>query len=233
MKYIFIDERSSDEQVNELNNFGKVVKIPVYNKLYESIQGHVDILLSLLNDKEFLFHKDIDKTFVREIMKLGFAVKLTNNSLGEAYPKNIILNGVNLKNHFIHNLKYTDPILLDSVKGKTLINVKQGYSKCSVAIVQDNAIITSDISIAKELNKHSFDVLLLPPGDIILEGLNYGFIGGTCGLVDKDVLAFFGTLEKYAYGKEVKEFLKRHKVEPYFLSDTKLIDRGSILTASL
>ena len=110
---------------------------------------------------------------------------------------------------------------------------KKGYTKCSVAIVNDNAIITSDFAIAKALTSNNFDVLLLPPGDIILEGLDYGFIGGTCGLVDKNILAFFGTLDKYAYGSEVKEFLKKHKVEPYYLSDLKLTDRGSIITTGL
>lgn len=233
MKYIFIDERSSKEETTELKKFGNVIKIPTYNKLYESIQGHVDILLSLLNDKTLLFHRNIDKNFVDGITKLGFTVKFTNKSLEKSYPKDIILNGVNLKDYFIHNIKYTDSILLDNVRDKKLINVKQGYTKCSVAIVNDKAIITSDIAIAKTLEAYNFDVLLLPPGDILLEGLNYGFIGGTCGLVDKNILAFFGSLDKYAYGREVKEFLKKHNVEPYYLSDGTLIDRGSIFTASL
>lgn len=233
MKYLFIDERSSETEINNLKKFGSIVKIPAYNKLYESVKGHVDILLSLLNDKEILFHKDIDKKFVDEICNLGFDVKFSSNSLGESYPGNIILNGVNLKDYFIHNLKYTDSALLENLKNKKLINVKQGYTKCSVAIVNETSIITSDVAIAKTLRAYNFDILLIPPGDIILEGLNYGFIGGTCGLVDEKTLAFFGSLEKYEYGREVKEFLKKHRVEPYYLSDTKLIDRGSIITASL
>ncbi|WP_432431546.1 DUF6873 family GME fold protein [Clostridium botulinum] len=47
--------------------------------------------------------------------------------------------------------------------------------------------------------------------------------------MEKDVLAFYGDLKYYAYGTEVLDFLKKHKVEPIFLNEGKLIDRGSIL----
>src|SRR3712207_6103016 len=124
-----------------------------------------------------------------------------------------------------HYLNYTDKNLLSLIKlsNKKLINTKQGYTKCSTAIVNDSAIITSDKNIAKSLQKENIDILLLPPGDIILPGLNYGFIGGACGLIEKNILAFYGSLECYAYGKEVLSFLKKHKVEPIFLSEGKLI----------
>ena len=124
----------------------------------------------------------------------------------------------------------TDKNLLNLVKSKKLINTNQGYTKCSAAIVSDNAIITSDISIKNALSSTNIDVLLLPPGDILLPGLDYGFIGGTCGLIDKSTLAFFGDLSYYKYGKEVLSFLKKHNVNPLYLRKGPLIDRGSILS---
>ena len=113
-------------------------------------------------------------------------------------------------------------------KDKTLINVKQGYTKCSCLPVSKKALITSDIGIYKTLLKYDFDILLVPPGDIILEGLNYGFIGGTGGLIENNKMVFFGSLEHYTYGSEVKAFLKKYNVTPIYLSDNKLYDRGSI-----
>ena len=106
--------------------------------------------------------------------------------------------------------------------------MKQGYTKCSTCIVNNHAAITSDVSIAKALNVEGVDVLLLPSGDILLPGLNYGFIGGATGLLCDNVLAFYGHLDHYLYGKEVLKFLNKHKVEPVFLRNGKLIDRGSI-----
>ena len=135
---------------------------------------------------------------------------------------------MSIGNLFIHSVNYTDTNLLSLLKNKKLINVKQGYTKCSTCIVNNHAIITSDISIAKALSLEKIDVLLIPPGDILLPGLNYGFIGGATGLIEDNVLAFYGHLDYYLYGKEVLKFLNKHKVEPVFLRNGKLIDRGSI-----
>ena len=138
------------------------------------------------------------------------------------------LNSLSIGNLFVHSINFTDPNLLSLTKDKKLINVKQGYTKCSTCIVNNHAIITSDVSIAKALSPEGMDVLLIPPGDILLPGLNYGFIGGATGLIEDNVLAFYGHLDHYLYGKEVLEFLKKHRVEPVFLRNGKLIDRGSI-----
>lgn len=228
MKYFFIDERTSEEESDRLRIFGNIIKVPKHPSVYESVCGHTDLLINILNEKELLVHKDINTSFISLLNNLDIKVKLSLSSLEEGYPGNIILNGINLKNYFIHNLKYTDKNLLKEVNGKTLIHVKQGYSKCSTAIVTENAIITSDISIAKKLKELKFDVLLLPPGDIDLPGIDYGFIGGCSGLLDNNVMAFFGSLDNYFYGHEVKNFLKHHKVEAIYLSKGRLIDRGSI-----
>jgi len=139
-----------------------------------------------------------------------------------------MLNALNIGNIFMHKLNYTDPNLISLVKHKKLLNVNQGYSKCSTAIVSENAVITSDMKIGKILKENNINVLLLPPGDIILPGLDYGFIGGTCGLLDNNKLAFYGNLNMYKYGDKVLNFLKKHNVKPIFLSKDKLIDRGSI-----
>ncbi|MGC8141343.1 DUF6873 family GME fold protein [Salmonella enterica] len=43
-------------------------------------------------------------------------------------------------------------------------------------------------------------------------------------------MAFFGNLENHPYGSDIKNFLLKYDVEPIYLSNGKLIDRGSILT---
>ena len=48
-------------------------------------------------------------------------------------------------------------------------------------------------------------------------------------MIDNNTMAFFGNLDKYKYGTEVKKFLKKHNVEPVYLHDGGLIDRGSLL----
>ncbi|AWZ49144.1 hypothetical protein C3495_10095 [Clostridiaceae bacterium 14S0207] len=230
MKTLFVDNRIAIEEFNILKNLNyKIIKVPSCNKLYNAIKGHPDILLHIQDKNSIIVHKDIPKDFITLLKNNSFNVTLSSYSLDSKYPNDIFLNAVSFKNYFIHNLSYTDPILLKLNNYKKLINVKQGYTKCSTCIVNENSIITSDTNIAKHLTANNFNVLLLPPGDIILEGLDYGFIGGCSGLIEKNVLAFYGDLSYYKYGKEVLNFLKENKVEPLYLRNGKLIDRGSIL----
>ena len=77
--------------------------------------------------------------------------------------------------------------------------------------------------------KEDYDILWLPPGDILLPSLNYGFMGGVGGKISDDSLAFFGKLDYYKYGKEIKLFLSKYDIKPIYLSQGKLIDRGSLM----
>jgi len=208
----------------------EVLLCPKCDNLYDAISSHPDIQVFALNKNHLIVQNQIDGDLLEQFEALGKKIHFSKNTLFNKYPYDIILNCFILGELFIHNLKYTDNKIIELLPdGIKKINVNQGYSKCSTAIVNDNAIITSDPSIAKALSLEKVDVLFLPPGDIILEGMNYGFIGGTCGLLDENNIAFFGNLDKYMYGTEVKNFLKKHKVTWHCLSNCKLIDRGSLL----
>jgi hypothetical protein len=230
MKYAIIDYRTSEEEICNLKKLGcEVLACPPSSILYEAVCGHPDMLLHIFDEKNIIVHKDMDTSFISSLKALGFNITFSKNSLRSTYPYDIILNSVNLPNLFVHNIKYTDPKLLEMVNSKKLIDVKQGYTKCSTALVTRNAVMTSDKTIAKALLKENIEVLFLPPGDIVLPGLDYGFIGGCCGLIDEQSLAFFGNLNYYAYGDIVLQFLEKHNIKPIYLKEGKLTDRGSLL----
>lgn len=229
MKYAIVDFRTSEEEKRNLSKFGLNILIcPPSALLYDAICGHPDILLHIVNKQTIMVHKDMNIDFVDKLKSLGLKIIFSKTSLSRNYPNDIILNSININNLFVHNLKFTDSNLINYIANKKTINVRQGYTKCSTAIVTESAIITSDKSIASALSKENVDVLLLPPGDIELPGLDYGFIGGSSGLIDTHTMAFFGDLNYYIYGKKVKEFIEKHNVEAVFLREDKLIDRGSI-----
>ncbi|MGL5066689.1 MAG: DUF6873 family GME fold protein [Sarcina sp.] len=230
MNTCFIDCRISDIELNNLYKENlNIIQIPNSPYLYDSINAHPDIQVNITSNSSIILAKN-SSLDTASLSALNISVTHSKNELEKKYPKNIFLNAINLPNYFIHNLKYTDEKLLSLVQDKELINIKQGYSKCSCCIVSDNALITSDIGIYNSLKPYDIDLLLIPTGDITLPGLSYGFIGGSCGLISKNKLAFLGNLKNHTYEKEVKDFLFKHNVEPIFLSDSKLIDRGSILT---
>ncbi|HEY8892810.1 MAG TPA: hypothetical protein VIM70_21485 [Clostridium sp.] len=229
MKNVIVDFRIHNEEKESLISRGYTLQFcPPSNLLYEAVCGHPDMLLNILGNK-IVVHKNMGSKFISSLISLNYKVYKSNLSLKIEYPYDICLNALIIGNLFVHLINFTDINLLSLSKDKKLINVKQGYTKCSTCVVKDHAIITSDISIAKALSLEKIDVLLIPPGDILLPGLSYGFIGGATGLIEDNVLAFYGHLDHYLYGKEVLEFLKKHKVEPVFLRNGKLIDRGSIL----
>lgn len=229
LKYVVVDYRISEEEKEKLAELGYEILIcPPSNILYDAVCGHPDMLMNIIDSNTIMAHRDMDESFISILKSLGKNMFFSYKSIGSSYPQDIILNAVNMKNIFIHNIKYTDSRLLEAVNGKKIINVNQGYTKCSTAILNDKAIMTSDTDIAREMQNNGFDVLFLSPGDILLPGLNYGFIGGSCGLLEEGLIAFYGDLKNYIHGREVFNFLKKYKIEPCFLKSGKLIDRGTI-----
>lgn len=229
--FCFVDYRISDFEKNNLKSLNlDIIKVPKCNDLYDAINGHVDIQIHILNKdtKTILINKNMPNEFKENLSKFKINFIESNSELKYKYPFNISINAFSINNYFIHNLKYTDKTLLSFQKDKKLINVKQGYTKCSCLPISKNAFITNDAGLYKALSNYDFDILYLPPGDIILDGFDYGFIGGTGGLINNTTIAFFGNLDFYKYGDSVKKFLSKYNITPIYLKNDKLTDRGSL-----
>ena len=230
--YCFVDFRISNEELKNLENLNlSVIKVPKCNAVYEAICGHPDIQMNLLYNSggpKIILHNDIDSNFKKNLQINNIEYIVSQKSLSNTYPEDIFLNAFINKNYFIHNTKYSDDILVDNIQDKKIISVSQGYTKCSILPVREKAIITSDKGIYNILKEYNFDILLLPPSHILLPGLNYGFIGGTGGMISDSKMAFFGDLSYYQYGNDIKNFLHKYDIEPVYLRNGKLIDRGSL-----
>lgn len=226
----FVDYRTTENEINSLKKLNyDVIKIPKDNNLYEAINGHTDIQLNILNKNTIIINKNINLSFKELLKTKNINFIESNSTLSSKYPSNISLNAYITDNYLVHNLKFTDKKILEYCKNKKTINVNQGYTKCSILPLREKVIITNDTGIYNTLKNEGFDILLLPFGDIELSGFNYGFIGGVGGIISNDSMAFFGSLDNYAFGNEVKKFLYKYDIKPIYLSNTKLIDRGSLL----
>lgn len=230
--FCFVDYRITNEEINNLIKYDLTpIIVPKSTEVYDAINGHVDIQLNILSNEEksLIIQKNINKEFLHFLSSNGIKYILSEKALGKLYPDNIILNALITDNFFLHNTNFTDNNLINTQVNKKIINVKQGYSKCSILPIRNEAFITSDKGIFKALKIENIDTLLVPPGDILLPSLNYGFIGGTGGMISKNKLGLFGELEHYLYGDEIYKFLYKYDVEPISLKKGKLIDRGSLL----
>ena len=63
----------------------------------------------------------------------------------------------------------------------------------------------------------------------MLPGYDTGFVGGCCGLIDKGLLAFTGSIEKFHQGERIIDFLQQHGIRFCSLTDGPMRDIGGIL----
>ena len=73
------------------------------------------------------------------------------------------------------------------------------------------------------------DALYISERAIRLDGYDWGLIGGCCGLIDKNVLAFTGALDSLESGGLIRDFLSSHGVTPVELTNRPMLDIGGIL----
>lgn len=230
--FCFVDYRITNIELENLTSLGLTpIKVPKSPLLYEAIDGHVDIQVFILDKdkKTVLVHKDMPKSFLNKLKENKINYILSDRNLDSKYPFDIPLNVLKTKHFIMHNLKYTDPKILKFFKDKKLLNTKQGYTKCSVLPLSNNSFITSDKSIYTTLLNEGLNVLLVPPGDISLPPLDYGFIGGVGGMIDENTLALFGDLDSYAHKDKILEFLAPLNIKIVSLKKGTLSDRGSLL----
>jgi len=71
--------------------------------------------------------------------------------------------------------------------------------------------------------------LIEPDQNIELYGLDYGFIGGSSGLIDKDKWALSGNFEKLKSADLIYDFLKSKSIKIISLTHNNVVDIGSIL----
>ena len=192
-------------------------------------QDHADMQCLILDDTAFLLSSCLQ---LANTLSKYYHVVLCETPLGGQYPGNVKLNALQLGRRLISRVSSLD----DAVKKYCLendfklIQVNQGYAKCSCAIVSDNAVITSDNGVYNSLNATNVDVLQIKQGRVRLKGVDYGFIGGASGY-DKQTktIYFCGDITKHPDHDRVKEFCERYHTRVVSLSEDELTDIGGIL----
>jgi len=231
VKFLIIDRRVPLSIENKIRALGiNIIKTPYCKDLHLGISSHPDILLCHIGKNKVVVAPNVFE-FAEELRAIGINAIMGNTSLMSTYPKDIAYNVCIVGRFAIHNFKYTDREVLKGIEENNLIkiNVKQGYTKCSILVVNENAIITSDPGITKEVKKYGIDVLTISPGNIKLPGFEYGFIGGAGGLVDRRSLFLFGELKRHQDYNSIEKFLSKHGVEVITVNSEELIDLGSLI----
>lgn len=233
---VIVDARMDKERLAQLENLGQsIIKTTRCESVQEPISYHPDIVMHPINYNTLMVAPDVYE-YYSEIFK-SYDIKLIKGEkkLGYNYPDDISYNVARIGPYAIHNQKYTDEKLKFYLEreGVEFINVKQGYSKCSLGLIDENMGITSDKGIYKALRDRKIKVLLVETGYIELNGYSYGFIGGSMGNLDSSRVVFTGNLDKHRDGELIRRALTKKDKDIIELSEGNIIDVGSLISLSL
>lgn len=230
-----VDGRVDNEIVTNLEKLNiTVVKSIKCKEIDSNISYHPDMVMHPVSYDTLVVAPNVYDYYNKALSPFGIKVIEGETILEKKYPNDIAYNVGRLKDIAIHNFKYTDEVLKFYFKKENieLLEVKQGYSKCSLAIIDDMSGITADKYIYNKLAEKGYKVLLIEPGYINLEGYNYGFIGGACGNLSKNKILFPGKFDDHPDYKRIVSFIESRKKEFIILSKSKIIDIGTIITLS-
>lgn len=190
-------------------------------------QYHADMQICIINDTAFM-PKDCDQT-AQTAENYGYKVILCNKLCGK-YPSNVALNVALVGNKLLCKESAVAEEIKDycTEHGIHIINVNQGYTKCSTLILNDNSIITADETISKAATMNGIRVLKITSGHINLEGADYGFIGGSSGRIG-DTVYFFGDINTHPDGKSITDYIHSEGLNHINLCDGILKDIGGFI----
>lgn len=190
-------------------------------------RNHADMQALKIGDTVFIL-KDCERLSA-EIKNLGYNVINTESKIKGKYPENVLLNAVYLNGKLYGRLDSLDKSLIAYCKNHSIdmINVKQGYTKCSTATI-GGGFITSDRGVFDAMLRNREEGLLIECGDIELKGVDYGFIGGCCFEYDNTVY-MTGVLNNHKNKADIENYIKYKNKKIQYLSTDSIYDIGGFV----
>ncbi len=224
---IIVDKKISFQAQKKLSEYGELLLLETNNIVYPAISGHADIFFCNA-DNEVIIAPNLPKSYFEILYNHNISFLIGSSDLQTEYPFTAYYNAVVTKDFIIHNKSISDVSILQMFPKKEYLQVKQGYTRCNLIYLGNNTYITSDIGINKVLANKSFECLYINPQQIILEGYGNGFFGGCCGLLGNK-LFINGSIKYLRESSRIKKLAEQFGIEIIELSNSNLIDIGSIL----
>ena len=197
------------------------------------LAGHADLSVFHAAGKEIWLAPYLrESDFAARLAELGARVHIADIAQSALYPNDAQMNIAALGNTVIYNprVSYAPSVeyLLSTCRMRG-VSVRQGYAKCSVLIVDDNSLITSDAGIARAARAAGLNVLEITSGHVTLDGFAHGFLGGAGVKLSADTLAFTGTLDHHPDKSRILAFLAARGISAVYLTSLPVFDIGSAI----
>lgn len=234
VRTVLLGEQAGENIHGALRERGiTILSVPADDRLDPPVRCHADMLVHPLGGREVVVPRTSGKPdgFIRRLEERGFEIVRADGCLSREYPADIRLDAARVGSFLFCVPRATDPVILRYCRshGIEIVPVKQGYAKCSVCVVDETSIITSDPSIAQAGARIGLSVCSVRKGAVRLDGYEYGFIGGCSGKLGPDTLVFTGDLHTHPDGNAILEFLRMHGIQALSLCSGPLVDVGGIL----
>lgn len=210
---------------------GEVITPASIDVLTPSMRRHADLGIVIVGEKKAVCPPETCDYYTQKLSPYGFEIISGKKNVGSNYPSDCAYNvGIVGKKCFLAK-GVCDEHLYDILisEGYEIIEVKQGYSKCSICPVDENTFITGDYGIAKKGRENGFEVLLIENDKIFLPPFRNGFWGGSCGMGDCDTLLVNGDISLIPSGDKIKRFLDSKNIKIKKLKEGQVVDIGSII----
>lgn len=200
------------------------------NTFKHALRGHIDLAIAPGGKRRF-FLSEQQKALARFLSAENCTCSFISETPIDPYPFDVPLNCVFIGEYLFCNTKTASIQIQQFARfnGFQIIHVQQGYTKCSVCPITEQALITDDSGIFTAARKKGFDALLVQKGSVELPGYEYGFIGGCCGKIAPNRLLFIGAARQHCDYNRIYSFTQKYGIDIVSLNQNKLFDIGSFI----
>lgn len=232
---LIVDKRMRKIEKEKLKELGyKLIEIKSNQNVYEEISSHVDIFTCKIGDKIIIepsAYEEIKKQILNQTK-----IEQGSERIESKYPYDIKYNVCTIGKKALHNFQYTELIIKQELikQDYELISTTQGYTNCSIAVIDENSAIVEDKGLYKILEKHGVEVLYLKyePDIKLLNNNGYsnrkGFIGGAISRIG-DYIIVFGDLNKIDREETIRKFILSRKIKIIEFTGLDVVDYGGIV----
>ncbi len=191
----------------------------------ERLSGHCDLMAAHLGNNVLAVQesivRDCENIHNIELLKIPTPTK-------PEYPHDAALNFCIVGDKLIYNPKTADASVINRLK-LNLLACRQGYTKCSVCVVDEASIITADNKIAQIAMSAGMSVLYVKEDLAALDGFEHGFIGGASFKISRNEMAFTGVINDAGEKHRIESFLNERGISAVYLTLERLFDIGSAI----
>ena len=227
VKQMLVSSLVSEQIKDELIALGiEAVFLKRTGNISTELAYHPDILTLNVSEGKWIAEKGAD--YFPEYM--NNVLTRVNLTISGVYPQDCVFNSYIIGDTVFcgrNNAEiYKD---IKELKQYNAVCLKQSYTKCSVIILEEKSLITSDKSIEKALSQLGYNCLYVSNKGIGLNGFSCGFVGGCAGKISSDSLVFTGSIKAHKDYEEIKSFCGNLGISIYSLSNKPLYDYGGLL----